>query len=283
MAARKTSTKPAAEKPAFRKVGAALQAVRAGDTTTTPMALLAFEEQGLGEASAALAMIAAYGRRWDEALKHAARAFARPGGIYAGNVWDDLEVLLLRAARETGSFAAALTAVPAKASWKNGTALYQGIRRRLSEHESGTFAADPPEPSDPAGFAEALASIDPREAARSSEPERARERFQLAVSCGVLDEALAVLSARPTALYYDHLLAVAPALIARGEGERAFSALTERLWSWSEVDAAQIAPADFLGDTLWPFATPERLARVLATPRGVDEWNAAYASGKAEL
>src|SRR5690242_14536386 len=113
---KEAQTKPApakkaagAGKPAFRKVGAALEAVRAGDVTTTPAALLAFEEAGAGEASVALAVLAAYAGRWDDAIVHAGRAFAKPGEIYAGNVWwDDVQTLLIRAARETGSFEAAL-------------------------------------------------------------------------------------------------------------------------------------------------------------------------------
>jgi predicted DNA-binding WGR domain protein len=270
--------------PGFRNVRGALDAVRAGDAMSAHAALLAFEEKGAGEASAALAMIAAYGKRWDDAVAHAARAFASPGAIYAGNVWSDLQVLLLRAARETGSFDAVLSAVPAQSPWENGTALYGRIRKTLTASKTGKAerpAADPPNPK---AFAMAVSELAAdKKLAKKSESERARRRFFVAVNCGMWDEAMAVFAERPSALHYEHVVAIAPTLVQRGEGDRAWAALHERLWSWVEVDRAQIAPADLLGDALWPIATTERLASVLATPRGIATWSAAYKSGKADL
>ncbi len=279
-----TKTAAPAKKSAFRNVNAAFTGVRAGDTTTTPDALRAFEAKGAGEASAALAMIAAFGGRWEDAIAHAARAFATPGEIYAGNVWEDLEVLLLRAARETKNFKAAIAAVPTKASWDNGTEIFRRVRKNLANAEAGKTVEAAVEPPRPAVYAKAVAEqeADPK-LAKKSESERTRRRFFVAINCGMIDEALALFAKRPTALYYEHVVRIAPALAARGEGDRAWNALVERLWSWSEVDNGQIVPADFLGDSLWPTATPARLATVLATPRGTATWNAAYESGKAEL
>lgn len=273
-----------AGKPAFRKVGAALEAVRAGDVTTTPAALLAFEEAGAGEASVALAVLAAYAGRWDDAIVHAGRAFAKPGEIYAGNVWwDDVQTLLIRAARETGSFDAALAAVPAKASWANGTEIYRGVREKVRAAEKGEPIDGPASAPAPDRYAKYVKEQEAdKKWAKSSAGERTRKRFYLAANCGMWDEALAVFESRPGALHYQHVVRLVPTLVARGQGARAWEALLSTLWSWCEVDAAQVTPHELLGDAIWPLMNAERCAQVLATPRGSTAWNAAYGTPKSD-
>jgi hypothetical protein len=279
------SPKPAPPaKPAFRKVGQALEALRAGDTSIAPAAFHAFEEQGEGQASVALAVLAAYSGRWDEAIVHAGRAFAKPGSIYAGNVWwDDMQTLLIRAARVTGSFDAALKAVPTKAPFANGTDIYKTVREKLSAAKKGASTSDPADPPDPAGYAKYVAEQEAdKKWAKWSAGERVRKRFYLAANCGMWDEAIGAWKSRPKALHFNHSVRLAPVLHARGESDRAWEVLASTLYSWTEVDGAQITPYQLLEDDLWPIMSPERLAHVLASPRGATCWNAMFKAGKVD-
>ena len=70
-------------------------------------------------------------------------------------------------------------------------------------------------------------------------------------------------------LRFDQALAVARALIRRGEPERSWEIVEERLSAWWPVDNAQVAPVVLLVDQwMSPLMTAERCEQVLSTPRG---------------
>lgn len=276
--AKKASTK-ALPRPAYRTSKAALAALRGGDLATSLPALEAFAAAGANEASAALAMVAAYRRDWETAIDHAARAFRTDGTIYAGNVWDDLATVLVRAARERGSFGRSLEAIPETAAHPNHARTVERLRRRLASENEGTSLARAPAPDAAERFAAAAARLDADpKLAKATENERARRRYKTAIACDALDEALRVFRAHPTAILFDDLLGVVSPLLASDGPEVVWNALSTRLVSWSNVDFAQVAPAVFLDGPLWPLFTPARAEHVLATPRGTEAWKAALAA-----
>jgi hypothetical protein len=95
--------------------------------------------------------------------------------------------------------------------------------------------------------------------------------FALAVAFGIDDEILARWDAANDRLLFDQAVEVARVLARRGESPRAWAVIEERLARWFPVDPAQVAPVALLLDPwISPLLTPERCARVLATPRGAE-------------
>ncbi|MCA1414362.1 MULTISPECIES: hypothetical protein [Bradyrhizobium] len=84
---------------------ARIEALRGNVETALPI-LAQYAEAGDDGAAASAAELSAYLWRWDVVIAQAARLIANPYAVYAGNVFDELVLLLGRAGRETGDWRA---------------------------------------------------------------------------------------------------------------------------------------------------------------------------------
>ena len=94
---------------------ARIEALRGNAETALPV-LARHAEAGDDGAAASAAELSAYLWRWDDVIGQAARLIANPLAVYAGNVFDELVLLLGRAGHETGDWRAIARAASGEAT-----------------------------------------------------------------------------------------------------------------------------------------------------------------------
>jgi hypothetical protein len=82
---------------------ARIEALRGNVETALPV-LARHAEAGDDGAAASAAELSAYLWRWSDVIAQAARLIANPYAVFAGNVFDELVLLLGRAGHETGDW-----------------------------------------------------------------------------------------------------------------------------------------------------------------------------------
>lgn len=248
--------------PADRPIKTRHDAVYRAWMGQTDVALAALEEFAAGDAGAAasVAEILAFRGQWCAMVPYAEALIATPKAVYALNVFNDMCRLVRRAARELGDpsvIASAATRVPA------------GYEARSDDPLVRELADKTMEPADPIGFKAAVELAEGGTRFRGKPEALAAHSYSLAVSYNVEEEILARWNpSRPTS-HFDTCLPVARILIRRGDVDRAWSLLIDRLPTWNAIDGAQVAPTILLLDPiLAPLMTAERAEQVLRTVRG---------------
>jgi predicted DNA-binding WGR domain protein len=286
-----SNEKPAKQKPAedarlaataVKNLKQARAAVVAGDVDVALPIVEAEAAKGTASAWSILAQIRAYRGDWEGALDAASRLLADPNDIYAGNVIDDAEWIVLRAARLTGRWADAGEAIRKAKPLGSRTRSAVGDFIKKQAKAKGTLPDPVFDPPDDDRSKLTLAQRQEKYAywmARSDEEAKKkrkvkpgeREDASWAYACGYGLDDLAMKAwpeVEATKLWDDAVKAAR--LFARNgrEGE-AWAILERKIAHYSPVDIGQIAPIEPLVDeALRTLITPERLAALLTAPKG---------------
>ena len=265
-----------------KQVNMARKAALAGDVDAALPLLSECAGAGDDSAAASLAELLAFLGRWDEVIPYAGRLIANPFAVYAGNVFDDMLLLLGRAGRETGAWdriaevaAAARQRVEERlmandmdfpqAKLEAQRARLCGLLDRLGDYAKGRgHAADEIIPAPV--FAPNEAAFQAAQHNNKGKP--AARLLSLAIAFSVDAEAIQLYPSA-TGVSFDQAIYVAQALVRSGEPEQAWDVIAAKVPSWSPVDAAQVAPVVLLVDSyLSQIVTPQRAAEAVRTPRG---------------
>ncbi|MBL8957947.1 MAG: hypothetical protein JNK82_44640 [Myxococcaceae bacterium] len=253
--------KPPKPVKAAKNAKAAAALAREGRTAEALEALLRFAGEGDGAAAASAAVLLAYQGRWAEVVPHALALLKNPAAVYAGNVFDDLGALINRCAvelKDPALVARAAAVVPPAMAPRTKAVILDNVVPRLA-----TGAPDRTR------FDAAVADATNGKRFKGKPDVLALHCFALAQGFNVDDELLARYD--PTRLNhtFDHVLAVARVHARRKSLDAAWAVLEAQLRRWWPMDTSQVAPVELLVDPLLaPLMTPERCAKVLATPRG---------------
>jgi hypothetical protein len=243
----------------------ATEQARLGNTDLALEALLRFGDRGDAAASASAAELLAFRGEWTAMVPHAMALLGQPDAVYAGNLFTDMCLLVRRAATELGDpeiTARASAVVPPVMNDRMQACLIEG---RPLQHRPAADAAE-------------LESY--RDAVRESSSTRrfegkpdalARHTFALASVYNAHDEMVRLWPGTAHVLDFDHAADTARILVERGEPDAAWAIIESMVARWWPVDDAQVAPVILVADpALASLMTPERCARVLATPRGAE-------------
>jgi hypothetical protein len=263
----------------------ALEAAVQGRVDEALPALTIFAEKGAAPARAAVAQIRAYRGDWNGVLDAVTRLLADPKDIYAGNVLDDAKWLLLRAARETGRWKDADTAIAKQKKLGEGKLVDPiGKHIRAQARAGGSLDALPfdlgvladkmkrPLSERERHFTDAMAGLDAPKKKKKEQPgARETAAFNYASGYGLPERALAAWPAAEPHFHWDQAVDAARLYATAGKREEAWGVLSRKIRHFWPVDAGQVAPVEPVADpALWPLLTRERAAELLATPKSKD-------------
>lgn len=260
-----TPPPPAPKPPAKgrpRNAKKAAEAARRGQTDLALEVLRELADAGDAAAAASAAELLAFRGQWQELIPYASALLARPDAVYAGNVFDDMCGLIRRAARELGD-----DSIIRAASAKVPASMREERKANLLRDWVHPYAV--PDREDRARYDDAVAMAEQGKQFAGKQRELHRHCFALAFAFGVEDELVRRWDPEHPHFHFDQAVQVARVVARRGDADRAWAILEERLPRWYPVDFAQVAPVILLRDPwLSPLMTPARGERVLATPRG---------------
>jgi hypothetical protein len=294
-----------AKKPVSAKKAQA--AARQGQTDLALECLEKFAAIGDDSAAASLAELYAFLGQWHKVIANAGRLIANPGGVNAGNVFDDMIRLLGRAGHRSGEWSHIIEVVEAasKANARRYAELYRDEKDKINrevlknseERNEKVFCnliryarrqGTPPhellaifsvrssmddmsEQERRTWYENAVKNADSLRPDLKKNPQAKMEHF-FSLAKGVLEnEALRLYEAHGKSFVMAWQAAeyIAPIYVRHGNPETAWAAIQSNLKHWWPVDHAQVTPLVLLTDEyLETLMTPERCELVLATPRG---------------
>jgi hypothetical protein len=245
---------------------ARVEALRGNVETALPI-LVQRAEAGDDGAAASAAELSAYLWRWHDVIGQAARLIANPYAVYAGNVFDELVLLLGRAGHETGDWRAIASVADAASQrveadlqanpWGFPKTKIEGAQRlllilnqlgeyalgegRIRLHGDWNIFRPRPEIPKPDLFDAAMKS----KWNRGCSPER---RFAFASMYHLDDEMIRLFDMFDGKIRFDHAVSVAKAFLRRGDEASAWQAVRANWADWGPVDRAQTAPLVLLID-----------------------------------
>ena len=249
--------------------------------------LAAHADAGDDGAAASVAELSAYLWRWDDVITYAARLIANPFAVYAGNVFDELVLLLGRAGHETGDWRAIARVADAASQrveadlranpWdfpqsKIEGAQYRllGILDRLGEYALGEGRIQTHGHLDVFDPKPAVPRPDLFDAAMQLKRNQGSFENRMIFACmyHLDDEMIHLFEMADGKVRFEHAVAVAKAYLRRGEETSAWNAVRANWADWALVDRAQVAPLVFFIDArLVNLVTRERAIELVRLPR----------------
>jgi hypothetical protein len=250
-----------------------------GDIDSALTELAELQAEGDVLACAALAEIAAFRGRWAEVLKHAEPALNSPSTFYSFNVYQDLILLLARAARETKKWAEvdrlvklAKSKLPKGQEYESHREAVEKLREFVGRKGKGRhFSLDGNEETEVQKKAKFERALDLCKNKKfSSKAERLDHLFALARVYDYRPGAIHLFnSEKALPCIFDNVVFVCSALAQEGRKKEAINGLLKGLPEWQDVEVSQIAPVALLTDEfLGSLMTDEICKKVLKTKRG---------------
>lgn len=247
-----------------------------GSVEAATQELAALERSGDLAANVSLAEIAAYQGNWQEVMQRVEVLFGTPDSMKTQNVYEDMALLLARAAEELGQWAEVLriakfarTRLSRRANDELRFATIRQLSRFAERNGQGAFF--------PAGDPEAVRKTEFEAAVEKSKDrvfdspaDRMNYLYALATAYAYPPAAIGIFD-REKALpdSFEDVIFAASALAGAGRQQEAWRAVRSSLKLWWPVDLAQVLPVVLLVDeAIKPLMTPDRCAEVLRTPRG---------------
>ena len=263
-------------------------AARSGQTELALESLESFAAKGDDSAAASLAELYAFMGRWDKAITNAGRLLANPGAVHAGNVFNDMILLLGRAGHRSGAWPRVFEVV--ELASKTNADRYAELRRTTKEkihrdilknteernekifrnlmdyakrqgkppHEllrifGVRIGMDESEEERRAWYEDTLRNLDKIRPDLKNNPQ-ARLEYTFSLAKGTLeDEALKLYEAHGKSSFTGYTAwqaaeYVAPIYVHRGNPAAAWAALEPNFKHWWPVDTAQVTPLLLLTD-----------------------------------
>ena len=268
---------------------ARIEALRGNAETALPV-LARHAEAGDDGAAASAAELSAYLWRWDDVIGQAARLIANPLAVYAGNVFDELVLLLGRAGHETGDWRAIARAADSASQrlqadlqenpWGFPKTKIEGLRYRLltivdrlGEYALGEGRIRSHGQLDIFSPRQQIPRPDLFDAAMKSKWNRKcsqERRFSFACVHHIDDEMIRLFDMMDGKVpLFEHAVSVAKAFLRRGDETMAWQAVRANWEEWAPVDRAQTAPLVLLVDAgLAGLVTRDRAIELVHIPRG---------------
>ena len=265
---------------------ARIEALRGNVEAALPV-LAAHAEAGDDGAAASVAELSAYLWRWGDVITYAARLIANPFAVYAGNVFDELVLLLGRAGHETDDWRAIARAADAASlrveadlranPWGFPTSKIEGLQyrlpgilNRLGEYALGEGRIRPHADLNIFHPRQEVPRADRFDAAMKLKQNQGSPERRLIFACmyHLDDEMIRLFEMAGGKLRFEHAVSVAKAYLRRGDETSAWNAVRANWADWALVDRAQVAPLVFFIDArLASLITRERAIELVHLPR----------------